>query len=318
MTQEPLDQKNYKPRFSGHQKFALRYGWLKKAYDAVTTAESSDDNKNVFLSENAIARFGVGKNMVDSIRHWATAAGIIETNDSEVKATELGDLLFGDNGLDPYMEHSATLWLIHWHLAKIKTEKLTWFWAFSHCQLANFEHEHIIKGINRFASEKQWPKIAATTLKNDVACFVNTYSAQRVGGQKEGHDDAIESPLIELGLIKSTRRDSFRFVRGAKPTLGDGVFAYALFDFWDNTSSATTLSFEAIAHEPGSPGRVFLLDENSLASYLFRLEDITKGELRWSETSGLKQIIREPSKTIDSSLSYIAGDFNFSNKKRVA
>ena len=43
----------------------------------------------------------------------------------------------------------------------------------------------------------------------------------------------------------------------------------------------------------GSPGRVFLLDEADLASRLSSLETYTKGRYRWSETAGLKQIIRE-------------------------
>ena len=31
--------KNSKPVFSGHETFPLRYGWLKKVYDAATAVE---------------------------------------------------------------------------------------------------------------------------------------------------------------------------------------------------------------------------------------------------------------------------------------
>ena len=48
-----------------------------------------------------------------------------------------------------------------------------------------------------------------------------------------------------------------------------------------------------VAHEPGSPGRVFLLDEPDLADRLLALEDVTKGAFRWSETAGLKQVLRK-------------------------
>ena len=47
-----------------------------------------------------------------------------------------------------------------------------------------------------------------------------------------------------------------------------------------------------MTHEPGSPGRVFLLDENDVVDMLAQLEDATKGAYRWSETAGLKQLIR--------------------------
>ena len=48
-----------------------------------------------------------------------------------------------------------------------------------------------------------------------------------------------------------------------------------------------------LAHEPGSPGRVFLLDENSLVDLLGEMESLTRGAYVWSETAGLKQLIRE-------------------------
>lgn len=111
--------------------------------------------------------------------------------------------------------------------------------------------------------------LAAATVKNDIACFIRTYVPQQPSGQA-GNDDALESPLTELGLIKAIgKRDGFRFVRGPKSTLRDGVFVYALLDFWSRYSGQTaTLSFEAIAHARSGPGRVFLFDENDVADRL--------------------------------------------------
>ena len=70
----PLYRDGYSPQLSGHETFPIRYGWLKKAFDAVRDTEDQDDNRQVFSGADAIARFGVGKNMVSSMRHWATAA----------------------------------------------------------------------------------------------------------------------------------------------------------------------------------------------------------------------------------------------------
>ena len=44
-------------------------------------------------------------------------------------------------------------------------------------------------------------------------------------------------------------------------------------------------SFEALAHEPGSPGRVFVLDENALADLLLKIEEANRGSAgyrRWA------------------------------------
>jgi hypothetical protein len=151
--------------------------------------------------------------------------------------------------------------------------------------------------------------VAATTIRNDVACFIRTYVPQQPSGQA-GNDDALESPLTELGLIKAIgKRDGFRFVRGPKSTLGGGVFVYALLDFWSRYSKAATLSFEAIAHEPGGPGRVFLLDENDVADRLSSLDDVTNGTLRWSETAGLKQVVRDADLNLEGALSYVDIDY---------
>ena len=292
MVHRPLFRDTYNPQFSGHETFPLRYGWLKKAFDRVAETEHQPENRSACWGEEAIARFGVGKNMVASMRHWAKAAGIIEEHSTNsVRSTELGRLLFGPVGLDPYMEHPATLWLIHWRLAA-RDAKTTWFWAFSHYPAVTFERVSLIKRLERLKVDRQWSRVASTTIRNDVACFIRSYVARQPSG-KAGHDDVLESPLTELGLIRAIgQKDGFRFVRGPKTTLGDGVFTYALLDFWSRHSTAASLSFEAIAHAPGGPGRVFLFDENDVADRLGALDAATDGALHWSETAGIKQIER--------------------------
>ena len=288
MAQRPLDREDYSPQFSGHETFPLRYGWLKKAFDRVAETEDQPENRTTCWGDDAIARFGVGKNMVASMRHWAKATGVVtESSNNSVQTTRFGHLLFGSTGLDPYMENPATLWLIHWQLAAFEA-KTTWFWAFNHYPAINFERDSLVKRLDRLAKGR----IANKTIKNDVACFIRTYVALP-SSAKTSHDDALESPLTELGLIKAIgRKDGFRFVRGPKTTLGDGIFTYALMKFWSRYTDAATLSFEAIAHAPGGPGRVFLFDENDVADRLAVLEDATDGALRWSETAGVKQVVR--------------------------
>ncbi|MDE2914924.1 MAG: DUF4007 family protein [Paracoccaceae bacterium] len=310
MARGPLFLDSYSPQFSGHETFPLRHGWLKKAYDRVAETEDMPENRAACWEDEAIARFGVGKNMVASMRHWAKAAGMIqEPTKNRARTTGLGRLLFGAKGLDPFMEHPASLWLVHWELAG-HAEKTTWFWAFSHYPAVTFERESFMNKLDRLAKDRIWSRVAQATLKNDVACFIRTYVARSPSG-KVGHDDALESPLTELGLIKSIgKKDGFRFVRGAKSSLGDGMFTFALLDFWSRHSSAATLSFEAIAHAPGSPGRTFLLDENDVADRLVGVEDVTNGAMRWSEAAGLKQVVRNTEIDADTALALLAGDYS--------
>ena len=318
MSRGPIYQPNYKPQFSGHETFPLRYGWLKKAYDAVA---EGGDSKTIFSSEDAITRFGVGKNMVSSMRHWAICCDVIQdaSQRNEIQLTYIGKWLYEDKGgIDPYTEHPASLWLHHWFLAG-RPGKTTWYWCFNHFPGVAFERDRLVRALEKLAKDRGWPRTSSTTIKRDVECFLRTYAARQPTA-KMSPEDMLESPLSELGLIKTTgRRDGFRFVRGPKSTLGNGVFLYALIRFWSEyAGSSKTLSFEAIAHEPGSPGRVFLLEENDVADRLIELEEDTSGEFRWSETAGLKQVLRRDSLEVEHALKYIETDYTDKSPRKAA
>lgn len=305
-------------QFSGHETFPMRYGWLKKAYDAVSQATEEDKVGSVFNNADAIAQFGVGKNMVNSIRHWATQCNVIEHGGKSVQTPigMVGEKIFNDQGLDPYMENPSTLWLLHWMLAT--NERLvTWFWVFSYFHGDIFERETIVNKILQVCEEHGWTRVSRATLKRDVECFVRTY-APKTATKRQTLEDTLESPLTELGLIKPVgKKDGFRMVRGAKPTLGNGVFAYAVARFWESQdiySSTNSLSLEAIAHQPGSPGRIFQLSEDDLAERLIQLEEVTNGTMRWSETAGLKQLIRNEAIPNELAEQFINLDYDLSEE----
>ena len=57
-------------------------------------------------------------------------------------------------------------------------------------------------------------------------------------------------------------------------------------------ASQATLSFNSIAHDYGSPGRVFKLDEDSVGERLSKIDEITRNYLQWTDSSGLRQVSR--------------------------
>ena len=159
MLRGPLFRNDYRPQFSGHETFPLRYGWLKKVFDAIWESEGLEDNRTVFTGQNAIARFGVGKNMVSSMRYWAAASGVIQDNAKKghIATTPLGRRLLSDDGLDPYTENPATSWLVHWHLCG-REAKTTWFWAFSYFPHIFFERETMVNAALKLAKDRQWKR----------------------------------------------------------------------------------------------------------------------------------------------------------------
>src|SRR5436190_23316117 len=145
--------------FSGHETFPFRYPWLKKGFDAVC------ENGNIFLRDDAITTLGVGKNMVRSIRHWCLAAGILKESYKVAGAllpTELGNLLFADDGPDPYLEDPATLWLLHWQIASNRARATTWFWTFSHFNEPEFTRETLTSALQMWTQTLGGKPVAAS------------------------------------------------------------------------------------------------------------------------------------------------------------
>ena len=313
MIRNPIFESDYKPKFTGHETFPLRYGWLNKVCDSITKAKTKKDHEQLFNGESAIAQYGVGKNMVSAMRHWGLSTEIIEhdANSRRYKLTELGSSIFGDNGFDCFMEHPTTLWLLHWKIVT-NTKLTSWHWIFNYFPEFSFESNELVNGLRSLVLERNWKKVAETTIRNDVNCFVRSYSANYSQNRKI-EDDSFESPFTELGLIKSTNRGKYRFVRGPKQTVGNGLFVFALLEFWENFSKSSSLSFEAVAYEPGGPGKVFQMSESEIEIRLSNIEEITGGALRWSETAGLRQVTVNQKVKLKKSFEYVKSDYKVSN-----
>ncbi|WP_299537254.1 DUF4007 family protein [uncultured Herbaspirillum sp.] len=283
------------PMFSGHETFPLRQLWLRKAYVQVTS-QNATSPKGVFTDADAIERFGVGKNMVSSIRHWALACDVIRSSDTvkgEFRVGRIGAFLFGDGGCDPFLEHDATIWLVHWLLAGRAERSATWYVVFNFVQSQSFSLSDVLTLIEEYAAENKIGRCSSMTLRRDVEVCLRSYSAL----SKAVSEDSAEPLLSELSLLSFGARDSYHFNRGPQYSLPDEVFAFALLDFWqrrdkNNGGSQSTLSFNAIAHEYGSPGRVFKLDEDSVGDRLSRIFDVTKGALAWTDSAGIRQVSR--------------------------
>lgn len=288
---------NTKLQFSGHETFPLRQLWLRKVHDEVKTADDNSNSK-IFTDDSAIAKFGVGKNMVSSMRFWANACEIIEESadkNNTYKITTIGDIIFKDEN-DPFCENPATVWLLHWILANNPTKTTTWYYLFNHISQQSFDRETVVKGILSVCKERAM-KISEATLKRDIDCCLRSYVPKASGDSPE----EMSEPLLgELNIIQQSSKGTFEFRRGPKKTLPDAIFAYALLDYWQNLESDKTttsrltsvMGFDKVAHDFGSPGRVFKLDESAVADRLIALEELTDGELQWTEQAGIRQVTR--------------------------
>ena len=283
-------QDKFKPSFSGHETFPFRYTWLKKGVDAVR------DDPSVFSSGRATITLGVGKNMVRSIRHWCITAGLIHAmaDRTQFEPTDLGKAVLADGGLDPYLEDTATLWLIHARLAANANRATTWYWAFGVFAQSEFRKERFTSELIDWSERNGANRISENSIKRDVDCFLRTYVPSRL---TKGSilEDTFNCPLVELGLISdSVDEITYQFHRGPKDSLPTEIFISAMSRFWESRfDDRNSLALGEIAYSPGSPGQIFKLDVDSVVQYLEEVETLTDGALRYDETAGLKQVYRD-------------------------
>lgn len=262
-------------KFSGHETFAFRYAWLPKAFLAVRS------NPRIFSDENhAMVELGVGKNMVKSIKYWATLLGIIEPcPDGGFKETDFAKALLDQNiGLDPYLEDSQTLWLLHWRLTTASEPIFVWHYLFNRWQDSEIINSIIHPAI--FRELEGIHNISIKSLDSLISVFFHTYVPTR-GKKSKIVEDNLDCPLVQLKLIEySGERDGssgkkesiYAFRRGSKPEISQELFLYCLTDYWEKVAyNEKTLSFGQIANDAGSPGQIFKLSDDGIQERLNKL-----------------------------------------------
>lgn len=293
MTTNAPDQ--VKPQFSGHETFPLRQLWLLKETRFIAELRRAGAS-SLPPPEECIVRLGVGRNMVDAMRWWSEASGMVAPGGLEL--TDLGRVVFGDGeaepGIDPNGESVATQWLVHWRLSsEPQAFTANWF-VFNLLPNGVIERSAVVRELVAHARKAGW-KASETTIRRSVEVALRSY-LPRLGARsvKESRMEEFLDPyLSELDLMTLRGRDAFSLRVASHPTLPDELFAFALLEHWERTApTAATLELNRIAHEVGSPGRVFKLDVPSVERRLGRLEALTDGMLAWTEQAGLRQVIR--------------------------
>lgn len=291
-------------RYSGHESFVCRYGWLRKLYDAVKK------NPKIFVDdaiEDAIVELGIGRNMVKSILFWGDAFGIVEgTAAGGVKPTAFGEHILGPKGFDPYLEDMSSLWLLHWALST-KANLGAWNTLFEDVRDVQFTRKRFEELLMKRARGTK-ATISSNTIDAHAGILFSTYVAGKFG-TTEVLEDSLGSPLQELALLREVERDGemsiVTFEYGPKLGLTPDVFAHALADYWATASKeSSTLSLKEIAYGAGSPGVIFRLDEDSVVSYLKELGPITKSTFSFVDTPDVRTVNRKSPKT---SWSVLAG-----------
>jgi hypothetical protein len=285
-------------RISGHESFSCRYAWLPKLVRLI-----QKDPSILVDDKRAMIELGIGKNMVRSAKFWGYASGIIENSRRLPSITVFGDQVLGNGRLDPFLEDIRTLWLIHWQLS---TNTITPLLAWDYLLNRWYEPEIILsivaKALHKETNSRD-ADLSLITIEQHLGVFIRTYVSQ-IAKKNESKEDNLDCPLVELQLLLQTgerssehslgtRQSIYAFRRDDKPEITPELFAYCLNDFWNkNHVGEKTITFREAAHGYGSPGQIFKLPEENMRERIERLENTTRGQFNYIESSNLQQIRR--------------------------
>ena len=271
--------------FGRHETFALRYGWLTKGYQAWI------ENHEIFQSDEATIRLGVGKNMVNAIRYWLIASTLLEVGKSHLTSSHVAALLMGCHGGDRYMEDEGTIWLIHWLIASNAQDATAFFWFFNRFHKTEFSSNELQESLRAFVSEQYGGQGSDKTLKNDISVLLRSY--HRLAPSKSSPlEESLDSPLAELGLIHEVRHGHYAVQLRDRPTLPIEILGFAILSVMQ-AKNVDTLSIAELMHGDGysaAPGAVFRLTEEALVEMLERLSLHKSAQLSLRETAGIRQV----------------------------
>lgn len=213
------------------------------------------------------------------------------------KPQPIGNIIFDiTQGLDPYLEDEATIWLMHWLLVTNSNMATSWFWFFNKFHKSEFTGQELQTALADFVKERVVEKRrpSASTLKNDAVLLPRMYT-QSKGNGRTPLEEALDSPLSLLGLVtQSAGGRAYQSKPEARPGLPMGIFSFAVTQLLQQRDM-TAIPIEELMYsrnDYAAPGSVFRLTETDLITKLERMLAYIPGHYEIRETAGIHQLYR--------------------------
>ena len=265
-----------KIRLQGHEKFVLREGWLNKGIVQVK------NNPTVFLGKEGPDVFGIGNNMVKSLRYWLKAFNlIVEKGAAGVQLSKCGEVV---QKYDSYFEDIFTLWVLHSNIVHNADEATAWHLFFNYCDIEDMDKEQItqimIRELNKYTHNVSFSE---KSLRNDIDVILSMY-----GKVKEMIDpeDKNVSPFARLDLIKSVDGTFSKSQSDRRKVTEWNV----LYELARHLNEKEFVSIDEISEGVGSISAVYQIGSVTINEYLDKLDAM--GFIRVDRTAGLDMIYK--------------------------
>lgn len=265
-----------KIRLQGHEKFVLREGWLNKGITQVR------ENPTVFMGKEGPDVFGIGNNMVKSLRYWLKAFGlIVEKGTLGVTLSDCGEVI---KKYDAYFEDIFTLWVLHSNIVHNVEEATAWYLFFNNCDVEDMEKEQIvqilIRELNKYTNNMMFSE---KSLRSDVDVILSMYG--KVKEMVDPEDKNI-SPFAQLDLIKNTEGNYSK----SQPDRRKVTEWSILYELARHLSEKEFVSIDEISEGTGSICSIYQIGSVAINEFLDKLD--TMGYIRVDRTAGLDIIYK--------------------------
>jgi len=256
-------------KFSGHETFPVREGWLHKGLKLVSEAPE------LFLDEEACDHLGVGKNMAKSIRHWLRVLDLAEPsgetttgNHVLLRKTEFGELVWEK---DPFFLQAGTWWLLHVNLVNNRDSASSWHWFFNSFRHDRFDRAVCLESLGRYVEREQKRVPSAATLARDLGCMLLSY-ARSIPSTNDDPEDGADCPFRDLGLLSYYKTSGYYQLHQGVKDVPMEIFCYAMAKAFGETRGGADVRLHDVARTNGGPGRAFCLTEETLFELVSHLE----------------------------------------------
>ena len=234
------------------------------------------DHPDLFLPrevEKAQAILRVGKLKVGAAKAWAQSAGIILKQKNDFLLSPLGQLIARH---DPDLDEDGIWWLIHYHLARLKSP--AWFYSFYFNQfgLDEFSRDQFETQVRAHWDEThENPMTKKTFDKLIFSPFKQVFEGTRLGD--------------EFGFWQINEEGNICRTAFCDPPVPKAILAYALSD-WGRQHDRQSVHLEKLL-EPGGVGKIFRLERETLDTLLVDIGEVYQKQAGWiSHTAGLNSV----------------------------
>lgn len=233
---------------------------------------------NSFTDADTVAKLGVGKNMVASIRFWLRAFGLTKSDILDPISTYILDT---EKGKDPFTEDINTIWLLHFLLVTSEIASLyNLLFVGYQREKKEFTKSELQSFIKRKCSVPEQKNVYnENTVRKDIGVLLKNYVAP--SDLKTIED--FSALMIGLGLIINKGNDTYCFKVSNQKDIAPEIILFALIRM---RGTDKTVSFDVLQ----KLSLIFGLPIVALIEVIRSLEKIFPGALVFSDNSGIKNV----------------------------